>query len=86
MKVVVPVVGRETCSAQYGLAMPSDMICAGLQEGGKDSCQGDSGGPLVDDDGTLVGLVSWGKGCALPNFPGVYANVGNLVEFINENL
>ena len=50
------------------------MICAA--GAGKDSCQGDSGGPMITKDGshmTLIGVVSWGAGCASPNAPGVYA-------------
>ncbi|WP_025555613.1 S1 family peptidase [Vibrio parahaemolyticus] len=57
-----------------------DGICAGYYWGGKDSCQGDSGGPLiVDDNGInkLLGVVSWGDGCAQPNAYGVYANVAH---------
>lgn len=61
------------------------MICAGLDAGGKDSCQGDSGGPIVDaSTGALIGLVSWGTGCALAAFPGVYAHIGSLREFIDQ--
>ena len=42
---------------------------------GTDTCQGDSGGPLaVVEDGkyVLVGVVSYGAGCASSS-PGVYA-------------
>ncbi|ENN82138.1 hypothetical protein YQE_01484, partial [Dendroctonus ponderosae] len=50
------------------------MMCAGSPYGGRDACQGDSGGPLVVDN-VLIGIVSWGRGCALAGFPGVYAYV-----------
>lgn len=46
-------------------------MCAGYPDGGIDSCQGDSGGPLMYGS-QLVGLVSSGAGCALPNYPGIY--------------
>jgi trypsin len=62
------------------------MVCAGLNTGGKDSCQGDSGGPLVDSSKRLIGIVSWGNGCALANYAGVYARVGALRTWIDSQL
>lgn len=78
--VDVPYITDAECSDAYAGEFNADsMICAGdLADGGVDSCQGDSGGPLVSADGVLVGIVSWGHGCAEAGNPGVYANVGLL--------
>ena len=55
------------------------MVCAGDNNGGEDSCQGDSGGPLImtnsDGEYELIGIVSWGYGCAEPGYPGVYSRI-----------
>ncbi|XP_022709731.1 trypsin-1-like isoform X2 [Varroa jacobsoni] len=66
----------------------SSMFCAGRFQGGVDSCQGDSGGPAVqtvDGRATLVGIVSWGFGCARMMSPGVYAEVAKFMDFIDDH-
>jgi trypsin len=66
--VEIKYVTDSTCNSKYGGGITSNMMCAA--DPGQDSCQGDSGGPLYDaDNGVLVGIVSWGYGCADPNYP-----------------
>jgi len=65
---------------------PSE-VCAG-GEVGKDACTGDGGSPLVcqaqSGRWTVVGLVSWGIGCA-SELPGVYVKVSHYRDWINAN-
>ncbi|XP_062327666.1 transmembrane protease serine 9-like isoform X2 [Osmerus eperlanus] len=86
-EVDVPIVGNRQCNCNYGVGSITDnMLCAGLKVGGKDSCQGDSGGPMVSKQGgrwIQSGVVSFGKDCALANFPGVYARVSMYQMWIN---
>jgi secreted trypsin-like serine protease len=84
----IPLVSQQTCNAEasYGGAVKPTMLCAGARAGGLDACQGDSGGPLVVGEGAnarLVGVVSWGEGCAQRLKYGVYANVPSLAGWIN---
>jgi secreted trypsin-like serine protease len=88
MQVELPVVSVDTCRAAYAGDSTIDhrTLCAGLKEGGKDSCQGDSGGPMVARDPTRgfvqIGIVSWGKGCGLPSYYGVYTRVSTFNEWL----
>ncbi|XP_049588520.1 serine protease 33 [Syngnathus scovelli] len=85
-EVRVPIVSNSDCNDVYG-GITSNMICAGTEAGGRDSCQGDSGGPLVSKTGNTstyvqLGVVSFGRGCALPDIPGVYARVSEYRSWI----
>ena len=68
------------CLASYPAAFDaSTMLCgSGLSATGiVDACRGDSGGPLVSMASgapRLIGLVSWGEGCASAS-PGVYVRL-----------
>merc|ERR1711915_1172404 len=86
MKVTVPVVSDDDCRDAYGVSEIADsMICAGLEQGGKDSCQGDSGGPFMCGS-QLSGVVSWGYGCAEPGYPGVYTQTSYFISWLNSHM
>merc|ERR1712110_548984 len=64
------------------------MMCAGdTNNGGEDACQGDSGGPLYDEENDLlVGVTSWGYGCALQQYPGVYSRISDQWSWIKTTI
>lgn len=87
MKANVPFVSDASCQASYGSSLiPGEEICAGFDQGGVDTCQGDSGGPMFRRDNNnawiQVGIVSWGEGCARPDYPGVYTEVSTFASAI----
>lgn len=87
-QVQIPIVSNETCEQSYPDGITSNMLCAGIT--GKDSCQGDSGGPLMVRGSGLewrqAGVVSFGIGCARPNFFGVYTRVSQYLFWINSQI
>jgi secreted trypsin-like serine protease len=86
-EVDVAITSDLDCEKAYGGAYyPSSMICAGAP--GKDTCYGDSGGPLMAPADSpagwiLIGITSWGQGCAREGFPGVYSRVASLRSFVS---
>jgi len=83
--VQVPVIADQTCANEEQDFNADSMVCAGYPQGGKDACAGDSGGPMVVD-GRLVGVVSWGNGCAEAGHPGVYTRLVNYRDEVSAQL
>ncbi|XP_050349410.1 trypsin-1-like [Nymphalis io] len=88
-EVRVPIISNADCrKTAYKQRITENMLCAGEEQGGRDACQGDSGGPLHvlnSDKYQIVGVVSWGEGCARPNRPGVYSRVNRYLTWIKSN-
>lgn len=90
LEVEVDVVSNSDCDMSYGFGQITDnMFCAARS--GKDSCQGDSGGPIISQgantaEDVQVGVVSWGRGCACDNYPGVYARISEKIDWINDQI
>ncbi|MDF1720855.1 MAG: trypsin-like serine protease [Minwuia sp.] len=86
LETSVPLKSYEACKKVYGSYLSPSMICAGLDQGGRDTCQGDSGGPLLvkDELGDFVqiGIVSWGAGCAVAGRYGVYTRISSYLDWI----
>jgi len=79
------------CNLAYGEGSIDDtMICAQGRNTNNDvvdACQGDSGGPMVfEKDGAwyLHGATSWGRSCALPEYPGVWARITKVTDWISQ--
>jgi len=90
-EVDLPTIPIRRCQARYqGTAIGAGQICAGYEEGKKDSCQGDSGGPLVTFDRKgcpyQIGIVSWGAKCAEPESYGVYTRVSHYMNWIKSHI
>lgn len=87
LRMSVEVLSHATCNQRqsYNGLVREGMICAGTMRGGRDSCQGDSGGGMICGD-SVAGVVSFGYGCARPNFPGIYADVSAQQQFVRQSM
>ncbi|XP_054843817.1 transmembrane protease serine 6 [Eublepharis macularius] len=88
-KANVSLVQQDICNEVYHYRVTPRMLCAGSHDG-KDSCQGDSGGPLACQEPSgrwfLAGLVSWGLGCARPNYYGVYTRITSVIGWMKQTM
>lgn len=88
----LPYITNNQCKNYFGNKIKYGMFCAGYPQGGIDACQGDSGSGIFwnsvnpKNQATLMGVVSWGVGCARKGYPGVYAKVEDFYEWIKTNV
>eukprot|EP00069_Balaena_mysticetus_P000575 bmy_14606T0 len=85
----VDIIDLDLCNSTmwYNGRIRSTNVCAGYPEGKIDTCQGDSGGPLmcsesVENSYVVVGITSWGVGCARAKRPGVYTSTWSYLNWI----
>lgn len=80
-----------SCAARYntlGIFVSDNQLCAGGIYA-QDTCDGDSGNPLMKVAGNywiVEGIVSFGRGCGLEDWPAVYTRVANYEDWIRSQL
>ena len=85
MHVKLDYMSNSNCGTAYAnlASIDASMMCTYTPK--KDACQGDSGGPLYDkSNNILVGVVSWGIGCA--DYPGVFSRISNQWTWIRDTI
>lgn len=88
------VIPLEVCKKMHpalGIVGPGQLCAASphAEGAGRDSCWGDSGGPLFfegEGEEQLLGVVSWGLGCAQKKTPGVYTRLAFYKDWIDATL
>ena len=90
--VRVPAITNVDCDQAYNNIgyIDNSMICSNSSDE-KGTCNGDEGGPYICNinstgQAVLVGVISWSNGCADPKFPGVYARVTHVLDWIKKNM
>jgi len=85
--VTVSLMKNSACLNYYSNRQLTESMLCGASTGA-DACNGDSGGPLTVQDGfgrsVLTGVVSWGIQCGRREYPGVYARVSFVLDWIKE--
>ncbi|NXL86620.1 FA7 factor, partial [Alectura lathami] len=89
MRVRLPIASMDACQRATARLVTDNMFCAGHGTEATDACKGDSGGPFAvsyHNTWFLLGIVSWGDGCAEEGKYGVYTRVSNYISWIKETV
>lgn len=82
---------KSSCKNLYRgqhLNIIKSQLCVG-GDGIVDSCQADSGGPLMiisEEKWHVVGIVSFGFGCGIKNWPSIYTDVFSYINWIQDKI
>ncbi|XP_063922072.1 tonin-like [Zophobas morio] len=84
--VELPIIDAESCRETWPTSiLDSTVICTRVEEGGQDACAGYSGGGLFYEN-TVIGIISAGRGCAMPKMAATYSKVEAYLDFIEETM
>ena len=86
-----PIQSEQLCVNKSGIQLnTTTAFCAGDGRGGEDACSGDSGGAFVregtDSKWVVIGVASWGNGCAQKDQYGYYTRVHPFLDWIKETM
>ncbi|XP_076802162.1 serine protease 55-like [Clavelina lepadiformis] len=99
-EVDLPIANMDNCvrsyAEEFARFLPTSvdsasMLCAGYENGGKDTCNGDGGGPLMCQrkdscEWYVAGITFFGKGCGRAGYYGVYTKVAHVEQWIRAAL
>ncbi|XP_055617376.1 uncharacterized protein LOC129762839 [Toxorhynchites rutilus septentrionalis] len=93
LQTKAPIQSSKKCQQAYGdfIKLHRGHLCAGNLDGTGGTCVGDSGGPLQcritkHSPWILVGITSFGSGCAFRNYPDVYTKISFYRQWIMDTI
>lgn len=87
----LPLFDQRKCVEQYrsvGINVGNSQMCAGGVYA-QDTCDGDSGNSLMrfaSNAWVVEGIVSFGRGCGVENWPAVYTRVASYDQWIRSHM
>lgn len=85
-EVELPQISQDKCRADLGhVSITDNMLCMGVEEGGRGTCSRDSGSPAMYKN-RLLGIVSFCDGCSQAHLPTILTRVTKYVLWIQKHI